>query len=201
MFVRGPRFPYGFAVSIAALAGNAFAQLSPEQMKPWEEADRAVLRLPPNAFTDLPASIMAELNRRGCTIPQVPEGVGLEKPGLQNVIKGEFAKPGQTDWAVLCSVNRVSSILIYWNGSVEGVSEIEKRPDVDGLQGWAKDRIIYSRHLAAVSANYITEHYEAYGGPKPPPLDHLGIDDQFLGKASEVQYFYDGKWLHLTGAD
>jgi hypothetical protein len=162
----------------------------------WEEADRAVLRLPPNAFTELPARIMADLNRRGCTIPQVPE-----IDGLQNVIKGEFAKPGQTDWAVLCSVNRVSSILIFWNGSIEGVSEIEKRPDIQHLQGWGGSRIIFDRHLAPVGAGYIAEHYRTYGGPTPPPLDHQGVDDQWVGKASVVQYFYDGKWLQLTGAD
>ncbi len=190
-------FSAGIFAGVAALG---WAQLSPEQMKPWEQADRAVLRLPPNAFTDLPAGVMADLNRRGCTIPQVPDDV-VEKPGPQNVIKGEFAKPGQTDWAVLCSVNRVSSILIYWNSSVEGVSEIEKRPDLLHLQGWGGSRIIYDRRLAPVSASYITEDYRANGGPKPPPLDHQGIDDQFVGKASVVQYFYDGKWLQLSGAD
>jgi hypothetical protein len=195
-----PRFSSP-VVFLIALASSAFAQLSPEQMRPWEEADRQVVRVDPSAFTELPSNVLAELHQRGCTVPQVPEGVGLEKPGLQNVIKGEFAKPGQADWAVLCSVNRVSSILIFWNGSVQGVSEIEKRPDIDRLQGWGGSRIIYSRHIAPAAAGYITEHYQAYGGPNPPPLDHLGIDDQFVGKASVVQYFYDGKWLHLTGAD
>jgi len=34
-----------------------------------------------------------------------------------NVIKGEFARPGQIDWAVLCSVKGVSTILVFWNGS------------------------------------------------------------------------------------
>jgi hypothetical protein len=45
------------------------------------------------------------------------------------------------------------------------------------------------------------EHYKAYGGEKPPAIDHEGINDLFYGKASEVLYFYRGKWLHLTGAD
>jgi hypothetical protein len=186
---------------VLSTAVVASAQFAPGDMKPWEEADRQVLRLPPNAFTQLPANIVADLNRRGCTIPQVPGDVGLETPDRQNVIKGEFAKAGQTDWAVLCSVNRVSSILIFWNGSVESVSEIEKRPDIDHLQGWDGGRVIYSRHIAPATADFIAGHYEAYGGPKPPPLDHLGVDDQFVGKASIVQYFYNGKWLELTGAD
>jgi len=183
-------------VCLMGAVAPAWAQLSPEQMKPWEEADRAVVRLRPSAFPELPAGIRAELNRRGCTIPQVSEIAERH-----NVIKGEFMKPGQTDWAVLCSVNRVSSILVFWNGSANGVAEIEKRPDIDRLQSWTQDRIIFSRHLAPVSPATITEHYRAYGGPKPPPLDHQGIDDQFWGKASVFEYFYRGKWLQLTGAD
>lgn len=182
----------------AVAAGVAWAQFAPGDKRPWEAADAQVLRLPPNAFTELPAAVMADLTQRGCTIPQVPD----EQAGkLQNVVKGEFAKPGQTDWAVLCSVNRVSSVLVYWGGSAKDVAKIETRRDVDSLQGWGGTKIIYSRHLGIASPAFITEHYKAYGGPKPPALDHEGIDDQFWGKASVVLYFDQGKWLRLTGAD
>jgi hypothetical protein len=44
-------------------------------------------------------------------------------------------------------------------------------------------------------------HYLGYGGPKPPPMNHQGIDDAFLEKASVTYYYYRGKWLQLTGAD
>ncbi|MGD1095263.1 MAG: hypothetical protein ABSB35_25135 [Bryobacteraceae bacterium] len=162
----------------------------------WETADRQVRRLQPAAFAQLPKNLVSELQRRGCTIPQVPM---IE--GLQNVIKGEFAKPGQTDWAVLCSVGRVSSILVFWNGSVTNPAEIAKRPDMDRLQGWGGDKIVYSWGITPIGKDYIMEHYNAYGGEKPPPIDHQGVDDAFYGKASEVLYFYEGKWLHLSGAD
>lgn len=50
---------------------------------------------PTHGFPELPNNLVVELKRRGCTIPQ---------PYRQaNVIRGEFAKPGQTDSAVLCS--------------------------------------------------------------------------------------------------
>ena len=58
-----------------------------------------------------------------------------------------------------------------------------------------------SREIEAVDRNYITVHYRAYGGPKPPPIDHKGINDVFVGKASVVYYLYKGEWLQLTGAD
>ena len=60
---------------------------------------------------------------------------------------------------------------------------------------------MYSQIIAAVGADYILEHYEWYGGTKPPPLDHQGIDVAFAGKGSGVLYCYKGEWLRLTGAD
>jgi hypothetical protein len=44
-------------------------------------------------------------------------------------------------------------------------------------------------------------HFNAYGGPKPPPIDHEGIDDAFIEKAPVTWYFHNGAWLRLTGAD
>jgi hypothetical protein len=162
----------------------------------WENANRQVVRLSPKAFPELPSNLRVELERRGCTIPQVSM-----IHGRQNVIKGEFTKTGQTDWAVLCSIDRISSILIFWNGSNLKPAEIEGAPDLNHLQGWGGDKIVYDRVIKPVGTKFIMEHYNAYGGEKPPSLDHQGIDDAFVGKASVVLYLYRGKWLHLSGAD
>ncbi len=155
-----------------------------------------VSRLRPSAFPELPNNITLDLQRRGCTIPQA---AGIK--ARHNVIKGEFAKPGQTDWAVLCSVNDASSILIFWNGSGTNPAQIEKQDDKYRLQSDADNKMVYSRAIEPVGESFIMKHYAAYGGEKPPPIDHQGIDDQFVGKASVVWYFYRGKWIHLTGAD
>jgi hypothetical protein len=156
-----------------------------------------VTRLRPSAFPELPHNLVVELQRRGCTIPQVPIVAG----GRHNIIKGEFAKPGQTDWAVLCSVNEVSSILVFWKGSEANPAQIESGNDKYRLQSWSDDKMVYSRKIEPVGESFIIKHYKAYGGKKPPPIDHQGIDDAFVGKASVVLYFYQGKWLHLSGAD
>jgi hypothetical protein len=155
-----------------------------------------ITRLNPSAFPELPRNIALALQHRGCTIPQVPM-----LKGRHNVIKGEFSKPGQTDWAVLCSVNRESSILVFWNGSEINPAQIENRQDDYAVQGWTDNKMVYSRAIEPVNKSYIMDHYKAYGGEKPPPLDHLGINDEFVGKGSLVLYFYRGKWLHLSGAD
>lgn len=140
--------------------------------------------------------MVRELQGRGCTIPQTPY---TKKP--HNVIRGDFAKPGQTDWAVLCSVKGVSTILVFWNGSERNPAEIAPMEDRNFLQGISTDEIGYSRGISPVGKDFIMRHYEAYGGPKPPPIDHQGIDDAFIEKASVMWYFFGGKWLKLTGAD
>jgi hypothetical protein len=162
----------------------------------FQEAERRIVRLPPTAFPMLPIAVIGELQRRGCTIPQE---VFSKTPN--NVISGQFARRWQKDWAVLCSVHGASSILVFWSGSGSNPSAIAPSADMNFLQGMGGDKIGFSRGISAVGRDFITRHYQAYGGTKPPPIDHQGINDAFLEKASVVQYFFDGKWMQLTGAD
>ena len=158
--------------------------------------DFQITRLAPSAFPELPVNIRRELKRRRCTIPQVRAD---KKP--QNVIKGEFTRKGQTDWAVLCSVNQVSAILVFRNASERNPSELERETDIDKLQAVSGDATGYSRAISSVGQEYILSHYRSSGGPKPPTIDHQGINDAFAGKASVVHYFHASKWVKLAGAD
>ncbi len=165
----------------------------------WQIADERVVRLKPAVFSDLPRSIVSYLEARSCTVPQT---FGESKP--HNVIRGEFAKSGQFDWAVLCSRNRVSAILVFWNGSTKSVAEIAHADDRNFLQTGAGDdgsKAIFSRAIDVVDKDYILEHYREYGGRKPPPIKHQGINDAYVEKASSVHYFYRKRWLELQGAD
>jgi hypothetical protein len=164
---------------------------------PFAEAQEArIVRLSPAAVRGLPPNLVKELERRGCTIPQ--ETVTKKS---NNVIKGQFARPGQTDWAILCSVKGVSTILVFWNGSEKNPAAIAPMEDRIYIQAFKKSQFWYSRGISPVRRDFITHHHDAYGGPKPPPIDHQGIDDRFVGKASVVWYYYDGRWLRLAGAD
>jgi hypothetical protein len=73
--------------------------------------------------------------------------------------------------------------------------------DRNFIQGITPAKVGFSRGIAPVGKDFIMRHYDAYGGPKPPPIDHQGIDDAFIEKASVTWYFEGGKWLKLTGAD
>jgi len=157
---------------------------------------RRDIYLSPSAFREVPAGVAADLKQRGCLVPQ--DGTS-DKPS--NVIRGEFARPGQMDWAVLCSVRGVSSILVYWKGENRATASLALRADRNYFETDFQGRQIFVRAIQPVGQDFILEHYRAYGGPKPPAIDHQGIEDEFLKKASIVWYFERGRWLKLTGAD
>src|SRR5437773_8891389 len=110
-----------------------------------QSPEAQITRLSPAAFPELPANLVQELQRRGCTIPQ--ETFSKKR---NNVIKGEFAKPGQTDWAVLCSVKGVSTILVFWNGSEKNPASLASREDIGYVQFIGGDQWGYSRGIDAV---------------------------------------------------
>lgn len=160
-------------------------------------ANEKTVRLSPGEFSELSNEIIKNLEKRGCTIPQT-----WHNKVPHNVISGEFSKKEQTDWAVLCSINQVSSILIFWGGSSEKVAEIAKSDDIGYFQVVANnDEMGFSRGIYKVDKKYIIDHFISYGGTKLPPIDHEGINDAYVEKASEVLYLYRGKWLELQGAD
>ena len=149
----------------------------------------------PDQLEQLPAGIRERLDKLECRIPQ-------SASGRNNVIQGEFTRPGQQDVAVVCSDGERSRILVFWGGPSSCPSELAEEEERRFLyQTGPGGKWEYYRSLAPVDLGYIVDHYEAYGGTTPPPINHEGINDAFEEKASVVHYCYEGKWLELTGAD
>jgi hypothetical protein len=172
----------------------AAAQVPPPEAVPRAGAETR--RLSPSAFPDLPAAVRDDLERRGCTIPQLH---GDPRP--HNVARGTFRRARQADIAVLCSREGTSSILIFWGNDFTTTAEIASRADEDYLQVMASGEIGYSREIVTAPPDFIRRQHERYGGPKPPTLSHDGINDLFVGKASVVWYLHGGKWLQVAGVD
>ena len=182
-------------LSLILLPAQPTTKIPPPEA--WVAAERNIARLKPAAFPKLPGEVRVSLEKRACTIPQA---VGIdEQPN--NVIRGRFTSPKQIDIVVLCSVKSVSTILVFRGGSVSDVAELAAREDKDLLQTTGANTIGYSRAILVASPTHIRSYYKGFGGPKPPPLDHDGIEDAFVGKASTVLYWFGGKWLELTGMD
>ncbi len=173
-------------------------QVERQAQRDWQaranDAAGAIRRLPVEAFPQLPAAVAGVLRARNCRVPQ-PDGTP------RNVIRGEFFAKGEAGWAVFCSVNNSTALLAFRNDSDANPDTVATSQDQSYLQGPDGNQLSYSRQITAAGGDFIMRHYRAYGGPQPPPIDHQGIDDAFLEKASATWYFHLGKWLRFQGAD
>jgi len=75
---------------------------------------------------------------------------------------------------------------------------MEDRISLQGVSAEA-EQMGLSRGIRPVGKEFIMRHFKAYGSPKPPKIDHQGIDDALIEKASVTHYFYEGNRLKLTG--
>jgi len=187
-----PQLPVlGFVVAAVVLCGGR------PVAQDWERANSEILRLKPDAFEVLSPPVRADLERRGCSVPQT-----YMNGSPHNVVRGRFTSARQLDIALLCSRVHASSILVYPSGALVGVRELARQPDRSYLQIVNGDGVIgFSRSLSVATPQYIRRQHARYGGPTPPALDHDGIEDGFLEKASVVWYWHQGRWWRLPGAD
>lgn len=152
-------------------------------------AHGAIREAPISEFPRLPPEIRRNLQIRGCTVPQSP----ISRK-LIDVVHGHFRDSQHTDWAVLCDARNTGTemILVYWGGKMSYPVVLTTSKLDHGECGV---------EISPVGKPFIMEHYRAYGGHKPPPIDHQGINVGICEKASTVSYFYRNHWLTLTGAD
>lgn len=193
---RWVRSPVRRTEAVLAAEARAAVRIQHDE---WEAADIAMTRLAPSEFPELPAAVIRQLEARGCSVPQGswPASMG------RNVVSGEFIEAGQKAWAVLCSVERVSAILVF-DSADSLVAELHRAPDLNYLQGQGDGTIVASRMVTRASPAYIRDHHATYweeGDEALPQLTHDGVEDGWDGKASSVLYFTGGEWLVLQGAD
>ena len=142
-----------------------------------------IRRLGVEAFPQLPTAVAGVLRARNCRVPQP-----LADGAPRNVIRGEFIAKGEAGWAVFCSANNSTALLAFRNDRDTNPDTVTTSEDRSYMQGPDGEEPGYSHQIAAVGRDFIMRHYRAYGGPQPPPIDHQGIDDAFLEKASVTHY-------------
>ncbi len=169
--VMSPRF----FRSLAMVALSGFGALS------ISIRAETIIRLAPAVFAKLPSHVRSGLVRNGCLVPQ---SFLAKEP--ENAIAGSFTRKGSREWAVLCSANGVSSILIFGVRSQEPLSRIAESPDDTYIQVIGEGRTGFSRRISAVSS---------------PTPGLTAIDDAFLEKASIVWIRRGRHWLETAGAD
>ena len=124
--------------------------------------------LPPSAFPELPPAVIQTLQARGCQIPQI------QRRKRDNVIRGEFLKSGQTDWAVLCTTKKLTELLVLENGSADQVVVIASFSN--GFAKWT---------IGPIAAHDFPKEWLLKDGSLP--LDHDGISS-----FAEFGYRVDG---------
>jgi len=125
------------------------------------------------------------------------------------VITGAFTTKDVVQWAVVCSVHDTSQILVLdaKNGGV--IDSLNRSADVDWIQGNGNSTWLFSRAISTVpmsTLNIVPEDTTGedvlyYGAFLPKPIDHDGIDQAFLDKASSTFYFAQGKWIKVASSD
>jgi hypothetical protein len=171
------KFILGLAVS-AALAATANAQTGLKEIqKEWP----GFRYLEPKQVRELPALIKADLEKRGCSIPRFTRW-----DARHNVIQGQFLKPGQRDWAVLCRHQDKSSILIYPGSAAADVQTV-RTADHDPY------RIIHTVTAFVLQKRAVRDKLTE----SLPPFDHDGIEDGQIQKAALVLYYRDGEWVQF----
>jgi hypothetical protein len=160
------------------------------------------VRLAPSEFPGVPPAIVAALEERGCRVPQ-PYTVG----GPHNLIRGRFRNAEQQDWAILCSRDRHSSLLILWGASPDDVTDFGSGPDVNCLQDYGDELPGYNCLIATSSEDMILHNLRVYAeqgvetARNAPPITHDGIEDAVVEKGSTIRYLHGGRWYAFPGGD
>ena len=134
----------------------------------------------------------------GCSIPQDIEAVEARRP--VNVVRGNFINSKRADIAALCSVAGRSRILVMHSQTGELLASLAEAADADFMQSWTDGQFVFSRRISRTPPKVLAA--AAKGGKFPRPERwRFGIDDSFVGKASQIHYMSSEVWYAAAGAD
>jgi hypothetical protein len=148
-----------------------------------------IRHLPVSSFPELPAAIQADLDKRGCLIPQT---YAAHRP--ENVIHGSFEKPGSSDWAVLCSAEGTVSLLVFFSSAPEKPSTVAAAPEMQRLQVHDLTGVLgFNWGIDPASPQQVREE-QAGMDPRPPPLNHDAVADTVVEHRAIYHYFVKSTW-------
>lgn len=151
-----------------------------------------IRRLPLSAFPELPAPVRDVLQERRCTVPQTYQA---RRP--ENVIQGEFWQKGSRDWAVLCSHDGASFLLVFHGNALGLPVELESGKDIERLQPRSNGTLGFAWGLDIAQSDDVRR----VAGGKSHLYDHDGIQASIVETSSRIYYYLNGKWLQFDGAE
>lgn len=159
-----------------------------------QQSEDNVVRIKPSEYTPspncptMPENIVKYLEEMNCLLPQP----SYKKDSRGGAFQIQFAAPGQNDWAVLCSRNGSSSILIFWKSSTEKVSEFAKYPDKDFIGAGG-----YFRRMGKSTEKSLTENNVRLYGNIIPELNLWGIDEVTPKRKRIIYYMYKNQLVEM----
>ena len=155
-----------------------------------------VRRLPLNAFPDLPNAVVEQLNQRQCLIPQ-----SYEAHHPENVVHGSLERAGSSDWAVLCSSEGKTSLLVFFGSAPGKPAVLATEPETKRLQRHDSSGVLgFNWAIEPASPQKV---HEAQSGMEKRPLrpDHDALADITLDRTTIYRFFKKGSWTVVDTSD
>lgn len=148
-----------------------------------------IRHLPVASFPELPPPIQAELNRRGCLIPQTYEAHHPE-----NVVHGSFERRGSSDWAVLCSERGNVSLLVFFASAAEKPSALVSSRETEHLQAHDATGLLgFNLGIDPATPEQVRDSQVGMD-PRPPMLDHDSVAASVVEHRTVYHYYAKNAW-------
>lgn len=155
-----------------------------------------VEHLPASSFPALPTAVAAELNRRGCLIPQTYEAHGPE-----NVIHGSFRRPGEKDWAALCSVHGTVSLLVFFEGAAASPDVLATAAETSRLElNNASGKLEFDWGIDVATPELVHEA-QTDMRRRPAKPDHDAIADSIIDGPTVYRFYAGNAWTTVETSD
>lgn len=149
--------------------------------------------LPLASFPAVPQGIRTELEARSCMVPQTYEAHAPE-----NVLHGAFERQGANDWAVLCSTNGSTSLLVFFADRQNAPFTLASGKNSQWIAVAPTGQVLgFAWGIDAVGpAEMALDTHAA-----PETFDHDGVRGEFIAASPTLHYFQKGEWTSFSPSD
>jgi hypothetical protein len=190
--------PISFCPSLLLPQGSVYAALntSSSVVIDGHPTPYLIRHLPLSSFPDLPAAIRAQLNLRGCLIPQTYEA---HRP--ENVVHASLERPGSSDWAVLCFAQGTVSLLVFFGNGSSQPYTLASAPETARLQTHDLSGVLgFNWGIDPASPQDV--HDAQLGMRRPPPrIDHDALADTLVDRRTVYHFYLKSAWIVLEMQD